>query len=80
MLDPDDIHEAAHIAGKVYDDGLHPAVQEAGKTLALLPQVVNAMLAPLQIWIANKEYNVAETKKLAGAEAEQGWSRAYCYA
>lgn len=64
MLDPDDTHEAAHIAGKVYDDGMHPAVQEAGKTLALLPQVVNAMLAPLQIWIANKEYNVAETKKL----------------
>lgn len=64
MLDPDDIHETAHIAGKVYDDGMHPAVQEAGKTLALLPQVVNAMLAPLQIWIANKEYNVAETKKL----------------
>lgn len=32
--------------------------------MALLPQVVNAILAPLQIWIANKEYNVAETKKL----------------
>lgn len=64
MLDPDDIHEAANIAGKVYDDGLHPAVQEIGKTLALLPQAVNAALAPLQIWIVNKEYNVEETKKL----------------
>lgn len=64
MLDPDDIHEAANIAGKVYDDGLHPAVLEIGKTLALLPQAVNAALAPLQIWIVNKEYNVEETKKL----------------
>lgn len=36
---------------EIYDDALKPAAQEAGKTLALIPQTINAALAPLRQWI-----------------------------
>ncbi len=48
----------------IYDDGLKPTTQAVGKTIAIIPQTINAVLAPLRKWIANKEYNVAETEKL----------------
>lgn len=47
---------------EIYDDGLKPATKESGKVLALIPQTINAALAPLRQWIAQKEYNVAETE------------------
>lgn len=40
---------------KIYDDALHPAAQETGKTLALIPQTINAALLPLRMWIAGRE-------------------------
>lgn len=49
---------------EIYDDGLKPTIKESGKTIALIPQTINAALAPLRIWIAEREYNVAETEKL----------------
>jgi hypothetical protein len=49
---------------EAYEDGLKPVVQETGKTVALIPRAINAALAPLRQWIAQKEYNVAETEKL----------------
>lgn len=52
------------IVPEVYNDGLKPTVSETGKMIALVPQAMNAALAPLRQWIAKKEYNVAETKKL----------------
>ena len=48
----------------VYDDALKPTAQESGKTVALIPRTINAALAPLRQWIAQKEYNVAVTEKL----------------
>ena len=33
---------------EVYDDGLKPATKESGKVLALIPQTINAALAPLR--------------------------------
>lgn len=56
---------------ELYDDGLKSAVQESGKTLALLPRVINAALAPVRIWVAQKEYNVAETEKLLAKKLEK---------
>ena len=35
---------------EVYDDGLKPATKESGKLLALIPQTINAALAPLRQW------------------------------
>ena len=55
----------------IYDDGLKPATKESGKVLALIPQTINAALAPLRQWIAQKEYNVAETEKLLAQKLEK---------
>lgn len=49
---------------KFYDDGLHPFTSESGKLLGRVPRLINAALAPLDKWILNREYSVAETKKL----------------
>ena len=55
----------------IYDDGLKPATKESGKVFALIPQTINAALAPLRQWIAQKEYNVAETEKLLAQKLEK---------
>lgn len=55
----------------IYDDGLKLATKESGKVLALIPQTINAALAPLRQWIAQKEYNVAETEKLLAQKLEK---------
>ncbi len=55
----------------IYDDGLRQSTQESGKVLALIPQTINAALAPLRIWIEEREYNVAETKKLLAIKLEK---------
>ena len=55
---------------EIYEDGLKPTIQESGKTLALIPRTVNAVLAPLRQWIAQREYNVAETEKLLAQKLE----------
>ena len=49
---------------KAYDDGLQPAVSEVGKLVGRIPKAINAAFAPLDIWIAKQENNVARTKKL----------------
>lgn len=56
---------------EVYDDGLKTVTKESGKILALIPQTINAALAPLRQWIAQKEYNVAETEKLLAQKLEK---------
>lgn len=54
----------------IYDDALKPTTQESGKILALIPRAINAALVPLRQWIANKEYNLAETEKLLAQKLE----------
>lgn len=54
-----------------YEDGVKESVQESGKCLALIPRTISAALAPLRIWIAQKEYNVAETEKLLALKLEK---------
>lgn len=71
MKNSKDITEIVKDAPQVYEDGLKPAVAESGKTLALIPKAINAALAPLRIWIAQREYNVAETEKLLEKKLEK---------
>lgn len=52
------------IAKDLYDDLGRPSAACAGETLSLVPRAVKAALAPLEQWILQREYNVAETKKL----------------
>lgn len=55
---------------KAYDDLIHPAASEAGKTLGILAHAITAALSPLEIWSLNKEYNVKQIK----AELEKSLS------
>lgn len=59
-----DIGNAIDKVPEIYDDGLKKTVKESGEVAALIPRTIKAALAPLRIWIAQKEYNVAETEKL----------------
>ena len=65
------IEKVVEAVPSIYDDGLKPATQESGKTLALIPRTINAALAPLRKWIAQKEYNIAETEKLLAQKLEK---------
>ena len=64
------VGKAVETVPDLYDDALKPASQETGKTLALIPRTINAALVPLRQWIANKEYNLAETEKLLAKKLE----------
>ncbi|MET7041042.1 DUF4393 domain-containing protein [Clostridium botulinum] len=58
------------VAPELYDDALKPSVQESGKLLGRIPKIINAALAPLDIWILNREYNIEKTKKLLAKNLE----------
>lgn len=55
-------------APQVYEDLAQPSTKQTGKFLERIPRAINAALAPLDIWIAKQEFNLAETKKLLEAE------------
>ncbi|MEF9917427.1 MAG: DUF4393 domain-containing protein [Lachnospiraceae bacterium] len=63
-MDKELLEKATEIIPTIYDDGVKPATVESGKVLSLIPKTINAALSPLRIWIAQKEYNVAETEQL----------------
>lgn len=58
------------VAPDLYEDAIKPTAKETGKTLSLLPKVINAALVPLQKWILEKEYSLAETEKLLAKKLE----------
>lgn len=60
----DGLGKAIETVPELYDDALKTTAQETGKTIALIPQTINAALLPLRKWIAFREYNMEETKKL----------------
>lgn len=60
----DSAGKALEIAPKLYDDTISPAAKEVGKTLAIVPSTVNALLAGVRKWNMYQEYSVAETDKL----------------
>lgn len=64
------VGKALEVAPDLYDDALKASAQETGKALSRIPRLINAVLAPLDIWILNKEYNIEETKKLIAKRLE----------
>lgn len=64
------IGKAIKTVPDLYDDALKPTAQESGDVLAIVPRTIKAALAPLRQWIAQKEYNVAETEKLLAKKLE----------
>lgn len=53
---------------EVYNDLAKPTACETGKLLGRIPRAINAALAPLDLWITKREYNLEKTKKLLEAE------------
>lgn len=49
---------------KIYDDNIKPITSPAAETLGLIPRAIHAAFVPLEKWILNKEFNLAETQKL----------------
>lgn len=55
---------AIEIAKDLYDDGAKPAIKPMGELIGLVPRAIKSAFLPLEKWVLNKEYNLAETKKL----------------
>lgn len=58
------VADEAEIVKDIYDDGLKPTVQEAGKIISFPLELINAMLTKPRCWIANAEYKLKETNIL----------------
>lgn len=52
------------VAKDFYADAGKPIVQPTSEVVGLVPRAIKAALSPLEKWILQKEYNVAETKKM----------------
>lgn len=52
------------LAKEIYKDLVHPAAQSTGELVALVPRAIKVALQPLEKWILEREYNLAETQKL----------------
>ena len=55
---------AKEVANDIYADGGKPVVQPTGELIGLVPRAIKAALLPLEKWVLQREYNVAEIKKL----------------
>lgn len=58
------IGKVVETAPQIYDDALQPTLKETGKLIERIPKAINAALSGIDIWIANKEYNIEVTKKI----------------
>lgn len=48
---------------EVYNDGFKPTVKQLGKTISLLPRVINSAFAKVEMWCMNKEFMVENFKR-----------------
>lgn len=55
---------AKELAKDVYADAGRPVAKPTGELVGLVPRAIRAALAPVEKWVLQQEYNVAETKKL----------------
>lgn len=62
--------KTAEVFPKLYDDMVQPTAQETGKILARLPQAINAAFSSVDIWIANRNYNLDKTKAILAKKLE----------
>ena len=58
------------VAKNAYNDIAHPSLAATGKVIALIPQIIDRALLPVQKWVAEGQYKLAETKKLLGKKLE----------
>lgn len=58
------------IVTDVYVDVGRPVAKPTGELLGLVPRAIKAALSPLEKWIMQREYNIAETEKLLELKLE----------
>lgn len=63
-LDEATLDIAKVVTKEVYADVGHPIAKPTGELVGLVPRAIRAALAPVEKWVLEREYNVAETKKL----------------
>lgn len=66
----EEIEDVKKIIPEVYKDMVQPAAREMGKLFALIPRVMRAALTPLDIWSAEKDYKLEETKRILEKKLE----------
>ena len=49
---------------EIYNDGGKSIVKPSGELIGIIPRAIKAALLPLEKWVLEKEYNLAETKLL----------------
>ena len=59
------------IAKEMYHDVVQPIVKPVAETVSLLPRAIQAALTPVEQWIEERRYNLAETKKLLQQKLEK---------
>ena len=65
MSDADKLLDAVkEVAKDAYVDGGRPVVKPTGELLGLVPRAIKAALAPVEKWVLQREYNIAETQRL----------------
>lgn len=55
---------AKEVAKEAYADAGRPVAKPAGELVGLIPRAIKAALASVEKWVLQREYNIAETKKL----------------
>lgn len=64
------IADNAEIVKDVYDEGLKPTVQQAGKILSFPLELINSLLVRPRIWITNANFKLQETNILIAKKLE----------
>ncbi len=52
------------VANDIYVDAGRPIAKPSGELIGLVPRAIKAALSPLEKWVMQREYNIAETQKL----------------
>lgn len=61
---------ATEVAKDAYNDIAHPVLSATGNVLAIIPHAVERALLPVQQWVAEGQYRLAETKKMLAIKLE----------
>ena len=61
---------AKEVAKDVYADAGKPIAKPTGELLGLVPRAIKAALEPVEKWVLQREYNIAETKLLLEKKLE----------
>jgi len=62
---------AKEVAKDVYEDIGRPVVKPVGEMIGLVPRAIKAAFEPLEKWVMQREFNIAETRQLLEQKLKQ---------